>query len=163
MSELTVRREKGKIWSHIRKMLLHETPEEAVRQEYLCILVNEYGYALEQISEEASLPGDRGNKNARADFVIWRTVEEKQNGDTALIVVECKADNVAIDQKTYQQGANYANNERAKFFVAHNRRSTKFFKVDLTKRAPNYSEVKDIPKADASDKEIKELLALEAV
>jgi type I restriction enzyme M protein len=90
---------------------------------------------------------------------IWCTEQEKRNGQTALIVVECKAENVAIDQKTYQQGANYANNERAKFFVAHNRRSTKFFRVDLSKRAPNYSEVKDIPHADASDKEIEALLA----
>lgn len=150
---------KGQIWSHVRAKWLVETPEELVRQEYLCLLVNQYGFSLEQIDEEVSLPGERGNKNARADFVIWRTVEDRKKGKTALIVVECKADNVAIDQKTYQQGANYANNERAKFFVAHNRRSTKFFKVDLEKRAPNYSEVKDIPHADASDKEIKELLA----
>jgi type I restriction enzyme M protein len=156
---IAVRRQKGQIWSHVRKKWLLETPEEAVRQEYLCVLVNDYGFSLEQIDEEVTLPGKRGNKNARADFVIWRTVEERRNDDTALIVVECKADNVAINQDTYQQGANYANNERAKFFVAHNRRSTKFFKVDLAKRAPNYSEVKDIPHADASDKEIKELLS----
>ena len=156
---LNVRRQKNQIWSPIRQKWLYETPEEAVRQEYLCVLVNEYGFALEQIAEEESIPGERGNKNARADFVIWRTVEEKRDGKTALIVVECKADNVSIDQKTYAQGANYANNERAKFFVAHNRRSTKFFKVDLEKRAPNYSEVKDIPHADASDKEIKDLLS----
>jgi len=149
---------KGQIWSHVRAKWLVETPEELVRQEYLCLLVNEYGYVLEQIDEEVSLPGERGNKNARADFVIWRTVAERKAGKTALIVVECKADNVAIDQKTYQQGANYANNERAKFFVAHNRRSTKFFKVDLEKRAPNYSEVKDIPHASDSDKEIEALL-----
>jgi len=123
------------------------------------MLVNDYGFSLEQIDEEVTLPGSRGNKNARADFVIWRTIQDRKAGDTALIVVECKADNVAIDQKTYQQGANYANNERVKFFVAHNRRSTKYFKVDLQKRAPNYSEVKDIPHADASDKEIKELLS----
>ena len=157
--QLTVRRQKDQIYSHVRKKWLNETPEEAVRQEYLCLLVNEYRFSLEQIDEEVSLPGDRGNKNARADFVIWRTPQEKANGQIALIVVECKADNVAIDQKTYQQGANYANNERAKFFVAHNRRSTKFFKVDLSKRAPNYLEVKDIPHADASDKEIEALLA----
>ena len=156
---LTVRRLKGQIWSHVRKKWLLETPEEAVRQEYLCVLVNDYGFSLEQIDEEVTLPGARGNKNARADFVIWRTIQDRKDGDTALIVVECKADNVAIDQKTYQQGANYANNERVKFFVAHNRRSTKYFKVDLQKRAPNYSEVKDIPHADASDKEIKELLS----
>ncbi len=156
---ITVRRQKGQIWSHVRSKWLLETPEEAVRQEFLCILVNDYGFTLEQIDEEVSIPGPRGNKNARADFVIWRTLEDRREGKTALIVVECKADNVAIDQTTYEQGANYANNERAKFFVAHNRRSTKFFKVDLAKRAPNYQEVKDIPHADASDKEIKELLS----
>lgn len=156
---IIVRRQKGQIWSHVRQKWLNETPEESVRQEYLCILVNEYGFVLGQIAEEESIPGERGNKHARADFVIWRTVEDKRDGKTALIVVECKADNVTIDQKTYSQGSNYANNERAKFFVAHNRRSTRFFRVDLEKRAPNYSEVKDIPHADASDKEIKELLS----
>jgi type I restriction enzyme M protein len=156
---ISVRRQKGKIWSHVRSKWLDETPEEVVRQEYLCVLVNHYGFTLEQIDEEVTLPGERGNKHARADFVIWRTVEDRRAGKTALMVVECKADNVAIDQKTYAQGANYANNERAKFFVAHNRRSTKFFRVDLERRAPNYVEVKDIPHANASDKEIEQLLA----
>ena len=156
---IAVKRQKSQIWSHVRQKWLDETPEETVRQEFLCVLANEYGYSLEQIDEECHLPGDRGNKHARADFVLWRTVEDKRKGRTALIVVECKADNVAVDQKTYDQGANYANNERAKFFVAHNRRSTKFFRVDLEKRAPNYSEVKDIPHASASDKEIDALLS----
>jgi type I restriction enzyme M protein len=128
--EVRQNKSKGQIWSYVRAKWLVETPEELVRQEYLCLLVNEYGFTLDQIDEEVSLPGTRGNKNAHADFVIWRTLEDKKKGKTALIVVECKADNVAIDQKTYQQGANYANNERVKFFVAHNRRSTKFFKVD---------------------------------
>lgn len=157
--QIKVRREKGKIWSHVRKKLIYETPEETVRQEYLCILVNEYGFSLDQIDEEVSVPGERGTKDARADFVVWRTPEDKRDGKTALIVVECKADNVAIDQKVYVQGSNYAQYERAKFFVTHNRRSTKYWKVDLTKRAPNYSEIKDIPHADASDKEIEELLS----
>src|ERR1051326_7559332 len=82
--QLTVRREKGKIWSHVRQTWLYETPEESVRQEFLCILVNEYGFALEQIGEEVSAPGERGTKDARADFVIWRTVEDRRGGKTAL-------------------------------------------------------------------------------
>jgi len=155
---LAVRRDNNKIFSHVRNKWLDETPEEAVRQDYLCILVNQYGYTLDQIAEEVSTPGPRGNRHARADLVIWRTAQDKRDGKTALIVVECKADNVAIDNATYEQGANYANYERAKFFVAHNRRATKFFKVDLALRAPNYAEVKDIPRADASDRDIQELL-----
>jgi type I restriction enzyme M protein len=56
---LEVLREKGKIWSHVRKRWLAETPEERVRQEYLCVLVNEYGFAIDQMDEEkrASLAG----------------------------------------------------------------------------------------------------------
>ncbi|MCX6907176.1 MAG: N-6 DNA methylase [Verrucomicrobia bacterium] len=159
LQSLSVRREKGRIWSHVRQKWLNETPEESVRQEYLCVLVNEYGFSIEQIDEEVSAPGQRGTKDARADFVIWRTPQDRRDGKTSLIVVECKADNVAIDQKVYVQGANYAQFERAKFFVTHNRRSTKFWKVDLEKRAPNYSEVKDIPHASDSDKQIEELLS----
>ena len=44
--KLAVRREKGKIWSHIRQKWLNETPEESVRQEFLCVLVAEYGLLL---------------------------------------------------------------------------------------------------------------------
>jgi type I restriction enzyme M protein len=156
---LGVRRDKGRIWSPIRNKWLLETPEESVRQEYLCTLVNEYGYSLSQIDEEVSAPGERGTKDARADFVVWRSTQDRLDGNTALIVVECKADNVIIDQKVYVQGSNYAQFERAKFFVTHNRRSTKFWKVSLEKRAPNYSEVKDIPHANDSDKQIEELLS----
>src|ERR1035438_9395302 len=70
--QLSVRREKGKVWSHIRKKWLVETPEETVRQEYLCTLVNEYGFSLDQMDEELEVTG-RGSGHARADFVIWRT------------------------------------------------------------------------------------------
>jgi type I restriction enzyme M protein len=155
---LSIERKNGEVFSHIRKKWLIETPEERVRQEYLCVLVNEYGYSLDQIDEELSVTG-RGAGDARADFLIWRTQQEKTDKKTALIVVECKADNVTIDNKTYLQGANYAQYERAKFFVTHNNRETKFWKVDLDRRMPNYDEIEDIPHADATDKEIEEIIS----
>ena len=156
--ELTVKRTDGKIYSHVRRKWLVETPEERVRQEYLHVLVNEYGYSLEQIDEELSVTGP-GSGDARADFLIWRTAQEKVDGKTALIVVECKADNVTIDREVYKQGANYAQYERAKFFVTHNNRETKYWKVDLERRMPNFIEIENIPAANASDKEIEELIA----
>ncbi|MBI4683451.1 MAG: N-6 DNA methylase [Nitrospirae bacterium] len=155
---LSVERKNGEVFSHIRKKWLIETPEERVRQEYLCVLVNEYGFSLEHIDEELSVTG-RGSGDARADFLIWRTQQEKADKKTALIVVECKADNVTIDNKAYLQGANYAQYERAKFFVTHNNRETKFWKVDLERRMPNYDEIEDIPHAEATDKEIEEIIS----
>lgn len=156
---LEVRRNnKNKIWSHLRQKWLDETPEERVRQEYVCILTNEYGFRLEQMTEEVAPPGQRGTGNARADIVIWRSVQDRAEGKTSLIVVECKADNVTVDAETYVQGANYAQYERAKFFVTHNNRETKFWKVDLGRRMPNFDEITDIPHADATDKEVRELI-----
>lgn len=152
------RNDKGKIYSHIRRKWLHETPEERVRQDYLCVLVNEYGYSLDQIDEEISVTG-RGSGDARADFLIWRSVQDRTDDKPAMIVVECKADNVSIDAKTYNQGANYAQYERAKFFVTHNNRETKYWRVDLEKRMPNYDEIDNIPPVDASDKQIEELMS----
>jgi type I restriction enzyme M protein len=84
-TKLTVNRKNGEIFSPIRQKWLVETPEERVRQEYLCILVNEYGYNLDQIDEELSVTG-RGSGDARADFLIWRTPQDKIDGKTALIV-----------------------------------------------------------------------------
>ena len=57
----TLQRKAGKIWSHVRRKWLVETPEESVRQEYLLVLLHEYGYDLEQIAEEADVTG-RGSR-----------------------------------------------------------------------------------------------------
>lgn len=154
---LTVERKNGEIYSPMRKKWLIETPEERVRQEYLCVLVNEYEYSLDQIDEEVSVTG-RGSGDARADFLIWRSGQEKIDKKPALIVIECKADNVTISQETYHQGANYAQYERAKFFVTHNNRETKYWKVNLEKRMPNFEEIEAIPHADATDKEVEAII-----
>lgn len=51
-AKLDVQKKGDQIWSHIRKKWLVETPEERVRQKYLCDLVNEYGFTLDQMDEE---------------------------------------------------------------------------------------------------------------
>lgn len=157
-SSIAVRREKCKIWSHIRRKWLVETPEESVRQEYLLILVNEYGFALDQITEEMDLTG-RGSASARADFVIWRTAQDKADDNAPFIIVECKSDNVTIKPHDYGQGENYARICGAPFFVTHNSRETKYWRVKKDK-VPGYTEeIENIPHGDASDKDIEELLS----
>ena len=68
---LRIQRKEGKIFSHIRQAWREETPEERVRQEYVCILVNEYGYQLAQLAEEVEATG-AGSGAARADLLICR-------------------------------------------------------------------------------------------
>ena len=157
-SQLTVKRERGLIWSHLRKKWLNETPEEAVRQEYLPILVNEYGFSLNQMSEELDVTG-RGSGGARADFVIWRSPSDKSESRNPLIVVECKSDNVTIKPEDYGQGDNYARMTGARFFVTHNTRETKFWRTVHDRMPKSLQEISNIPSADATDKDIEELIS----
>ena len=76
-SELQIQTQNGKILSHVRQKWLDETPEETVRQEYSAVLVNEYGFGLDQMDEEMEVTG-RGSGQARADFVIWRSHKTRQ-------------------------------------------------------------------------------------
>ena len=155
---LSVQEKDNKIFSHVRKMWLIKTPEEIVRQNYLLALVNEYGYSLDQIDEELAITG-RGSGKARADFVIWKNVEDKQKSKTPLVIIECKSDNVTISAKDYSQGENYARITNAPFFVTHNSKDTKFWRIKKD-RMPGYTEeIEDMPKAGATEKQIEDLLA----
>ncbi len=159
-NKLSIKRDekKGKIWSHVRRKWLLETPEETVRQEYLLILVNEYEFSLDQIAEELDLTG-RGSASARADFVIWRTTKDKEEDNAPFIIVECKSDNITIKPHDYSQGENYARICGAPFFVTHNSRETKYWRVKKDK-VPGYTEeIENIPHGDASDRDIEELLS----
>ena len=125
--QLTVQRNpQGQIYSPVRAKWLFETPEERVRQEWLCVLVNEYGYALDQMAEELDLTG-RGSAQARADLVIWRSKADKVKGKTPLLVVEYKSDNITISAADYGQGEMYARLCEAPFFVTHNNKETRFY------------------------------------
>ena len=153
-----VRIEGNKIFSPVRKKWLPLTPEEQVRQQYLTVLIDEYGYSLDQIDEEVNVTG-RGSAQARADFIIWRTEKDKADQKAPFTVIECKADNVTIKPADYAQGENYARIADAPFFVTHNSRETRFWRVKKDKMPGYIEEIENIPHADASDKEIKELLS----
>lgn len=52
MSTLKIKRENGKIFCPLADSWHIETPEEKVRQEYIKILVEDYGYSLDQMAQE---------------------------------------------------------------------------------------------------------------
>lgn len=159
---MDIKIENNKIYSPIRDKWLILTPEEQVRQNYVCRLVNFYGYDISQIGEELKVNNShRGQGKARADLVIWKTQEDKQKKKAAFIVVECKAENVKIRQEDYYQGANYAAWAGASFFVTTNEKETKFFRVDKDSMPKDLDEIIDIPNAKIvnDDKKINKLLA----
>lgn len=155
------KKESNQIYSPIRDKWLVLKPEEEVRQRYVCRLVDSYGYGIKQMGEEVKVTNSqRGQGAARADIVIWRNEEDKRKGKNALIVVECKAENVTIRQADYFQGYNYAAWAGAKFFVTTNLKETRIFKVVEDAMPKKLEEIADIPSADMvdDDKKIKAML-----
>ena len=150
-----------KIYSPIKGKWLVLTPEERVRQEYICRLVKHYGFEIGQIAQEVQVNNShRGQGKARADIVVWKSASAKSNDDAATIVVECKAEYITIREEDYFQGYNYAAWAGADFFVTTNLKETRVFKVNKSKLPKRLEEIVDIPKAEelTNAKKIKELL-----
>ena len=152
----------NKIFAPLKNKELVLTPEERVRQEYICRLVNHYGYDLSQMDQELQVNNShRGQGKARADIVVWKSASAKSNEDAATIVVECKAEHITIREEDYFQGYNYAAWAGADFFVTTNLKETRVFKVNKDKLPKRLEEIVDIPKAEelTNAKKIKELLS----
>lgn len=167
MEEIKVKEENGKIWCPLKNAYHVSTPEERVRQTWVCKLVNEYGYSLEQMAQEVSVTTSkkssgeaRGDGNARADLVIWKSKEDKLAEKRAFIVVELKAENVRVRVEDYYQGQNYASWAGASFFVTSNEKETKYFNVDPDYLPKRLEEIVALPTYNESlnDKKVSELL-----
>jgi type I restriction enzyme M protein len=160
--EIQLRNNNREIYAPLKDKWLMATPEEVVRQGFICYLVNEYGYTLGQMEQELRVSNaQRGQGSARADIVIWRNEQERQERKNAFIVVECKAEKVTVRKEDYFQGSNYATWARAKFFITTNEKETKFFRVLEEKLPLDIEEIIDVPKAKDvnNEKEIARLYA----
>lgn len=167
MSELKIQEKDGKIFCPLKDAWHVSKPEEKVRQAWVCKLVNEYGYSLEQMAQEVSVTTSkkssgeaRGDGNARADLVVWKTKEDKIAGKKAFIVIELKAENVRVRVEDYYQGQNYATWAGASFFVTSNEKETKFFNIDPEYLPKRLEEIIAIPTAEEAlnDKKVSEIL-----
>lgn len=98
---LTVRKEEGKVWIFdiIRKKYIVLTPEEWVRQHFIHYLINELNYPKSLFRIEGSLTYNKLQK--RSDIVI-----HDREGKPWMLV-ECKAPNIKLTQKAFNQVAVY--------------------------------------------------------
>lgn len=151
----------NKIFALLKDKWLVNKPEEEVRQKYICRLIDSYGYSKDQMDQEIQVSNSqRGQGAARADIVVWRSLEDKDNKKYPLIVVECKAESVTIRKEDYYQGMNYASWAHADFFVTTNLKETRIFKIVKGQIPDKLDEIVDIPNASQANnqKEIDKLL-----
>jgi len=161
MLKVQIDDKKNKIFAPLKKKWFVNTPEERVRQEYICRLVNDYGFELNQMKQEVTVSNSqRGQGRAQADILVWKSVKDKIEENSPVTVVECKAENITVREEDYFQGMNYASWAGADFFVTTNLKETRIFKVLKGKIPKRLEEIVDIPdsKTVGDQKKINALL-----
>jgi hypothetical protein len=87
------------LFDEIRKKHLIITPEEWVRQHFVQYLINQKKYPKSLIKLEGGVK--LNGMPRRTDIVVFNPAGEK------ILMVECKAPSIAIDQKVFDQVARY--------------------------------------------------------
>lgn len=96
---VVIRNNKRYILDPIRRKWIVLTPEEWVRQLFIHLLIEEYGYPMGTIANEVSLK--IGKTSKRCDSLVY----DKQLNP--LMIIEYKAPEIKITQKVFDQITRY--------------------------------------------------------
>jgi len=126
---------KSLIFDALRHRWVKLTPEEWVRQNFVRYLVEEKHFPASLISVERSLRFNR--QDFRADAVVFSTAGRP------LLVIECKAPEVAVSQKVFDQIVRYNVEFQVDFLIVTNGLSHYCCKLD--KQNQSYDFLREIP------------------
>jgi len=146
---------KPQLFDVFRRKWVADTPEERVRQELLRRLTGALGYPAQQFSIERRVqhatgqrssggrlaqPAQAGNSRGRYDALL-RTRE-----GIPLLLIECKAPCIALDQSVFDQAAVYNYSLNVPFLLLSNGPDFLMAQIDYTQgryvfapEIPNYS------------------------
>lgn len=128
------------LFDDIRKKHILLTPEEWVRQHFVQYLINQKGYPKSLIKLEGGLK--LHGKARRTDIVVFNTYGER------MLIIECKAPSVAIDQKVFDQVARYNMVHKVALLAVSNGLQHYYCRINFESRdyifieeLPNYGEI----------------------
>lgn len=126
---------KVSIFDSIRKKFILLTPEEWVRQHVVEFLLTEKKYPKSLINVEKIVKVNEMNK--RYDAVVF-------NSDGSIfLLIECKAPEITIDQKTFDQIARYNLSLNAQYLMVTNGLNHYFCQMDFENE--KYRFLKELP------------------
>ena len=123
------------IFDEIRKKFIELTPEEWVRQNCIRFLEKEKKFNKSLISVEKKI--SLNNTTKRFDILVY------DNDGSCLLLVECKAPNIKIDQNSFDQIIRYNQVINAKFLMVTNGIIHYYCKVNNLQNKIEF--VKEIP------------------
>lgn len=110
------------IFDEIRKKHLVLTPEEWVRQHFICFLTKQKKFPATLLQIEGGLSLNQTKK--RSDILVFNKLGEK------IMVIECKAPSVNITQATFDQAARYNSVYKAPWLTVTNGLQHFYAKID---------------------------------
>src|ERR1700712_4255993 len=123
------------LFDEIRKKHIIITPEEWVRQHFVQYLINQKKYPKTLIKLEG---GHKLHGMAkRTDIVVYNSSGEK------ILLVECKAPSVTIDQKTFDQVARYNIVHKVKLLAVSNGLQHYYCRIDFERN--DYKFIEELP------------------
>ena len=131
------------VFDIIRKKYVALTPEEWVRQNFVHYLINQLRYPAGLIAIEAVVKIN--SLNQRADIVVYN-----RKGKPVLIV-ECKAPKVRIDNSVFEQAARYNISLGVNYLLVTNGLKHYCSLLDLEHKS--YKMLKSVPAFDDIDRQ----------
>ena len=128
--------DKQQIYDPYRKKFVLLTPEEWVRQNILQFLIQEKDYPPSLISTEAAIKVNRQIR--RYDALVY-----DRNGH-ALMLIECKAPEIAVNQDTFDQISLYNISIKANYLLVTN--GMKHYCCKLNDAENTFDFLKEIPR-----------------
>jgi hypothetical protein len=126
----------------LRKKKILLTPEEWVRQHLIHFFISELSYPKGLMSIEKALQVQQLAK--RADLVVHG------NDGKPVLLVECKAPQVPLNEQTFIQMSNYNRQLQSRYVIASNGilhivcKIDEFGKISLKEEFPTWSELSQI-------------------
>lgn len=117
------RENKHYIFDAVRKKFVLLQPEEWVRQHVICFLISEKKYPLSLINVEKKIEVNGLTK--RYDIIVFHP------DGTVNLVVECKSPTIVINQKVFDQIAQYNRTLKSDFLMITNGMQHIYCKMDF--------------------------------
>ena len=133
--QLRSRQQKNYIFDKVRKKYIHLSPEEWVRQHLIHFLLEELAVPMGLISIEKGL---KVNKMSRRTDVL---IHNRQG--QAVFVAECKAPNIKLNAKVFEQIAAYNLSLNVKYLFVTN--GLKHFVCEFDPSSTSFKFLSELP------------------
>jgi len=124
------------IFDNIRKRFVSLTPEEWVRQNFIQYLIKEKKYSASLIAVEVQLKYNLQDK--RGDILIYNKLGKP------FVIVECKAPEIKITEKVFEQIARYNMNLKVEYLIVTN--GLQHYYCEMDYKNNSYKFLEEIPK-----------------